>query len=398
MSLPILVMIGGARGNTAPQPAVKVRFLSAGIDQFAADLYAQLAAEKGNIFFSPASISTAFGMAYAGARGQTAQQIARVLHFEQAPDRLNAEFATLLAGWKRGGDKYQLAVANAFWGQQGYSFSPVFSRDLQSVYGAAMHEVDFHNPPAAREAINGWVQQQTRDKVKDLIPPDGVDSSTVLALTNAVYFKAAWDAQFLETATRPEPFHLSDGSSPNVPMMHQMGGFRCFKGEDFAALEMTYADRAFSMIAFLPDRPDGLEEFERSLTAKNLELWARKIDKAGRIDVQVSFPKFKMTEQISLPSVLSHMGMPLAFSRGADFSGINDGREPLVITAAFHKAYVDVNEKGTEAAAASGIAVGRAALLRQPPAFKADHPFVFLIRDNRSESVLFMGRVTDPRV
>ena len=287
-------------------------------------------------------------------------------------------------------------MANAFWGQQGYQFSPAFNHLLQTNYGAAMHEVNFHDSQAARAVINRWVEHQTQEKIKDLIPPDGVGPATVLVLTNAVYFKAAWDRQFGEAATRPEPFHLPDGKTADVPMMHQMAEFRYFKDDAFAALEMTYAHEMFSMIAFLPDQPDGLEAFEKSLTADHLDAWARQIERASRTDVLVSLPKFKMTEEMSLSAVLSRMGMPLAFSAQADFSAMNDGKEPLFITAAYHKAYVDVNEKGTEAAAATGLVIGRAALPRQVPTFKADHPFLFIIRDNRSGSILFMGRVANP--
>jgi len=398
ITVPLLVAATVVSGNTTPVPAPQEGSVSKGNNQFAADLYAQLRNEGGNLFFSPASISTAFAMAYAGSRGQTAQQIARVLHFEEPPDKLNADFARLLAGWNSGAKEqgYQLAVANAFWGQQGYPFSPAFNHLLQTSYGAGMHEVNFRDSEAARAAINRWVEQQTQDKIKDLIPPRGVGPATVLVLTNAVYFKAAWDHQFREAATRPEPFRLQGGKTADVPMMHQLAEFRYLKGDAFAALEMTYAQEMFSMIVFLPDPTDGLEAFEKSFTADHLEAWARQLGGASRTDVLVSLPKFKMTEEISLPTVLSRMGMPLAFSGQADFSAMNDGKEPLFITAAYHKAYVDVNEKGTEAAAATGIAVGRAALPRQIPTFKADHPFVFVIRDNHSGSVLFMGRVVNP--
>lgn len=384
-------------GETAP-PAVQTAAVTASNNQFATALYSQLSGHEGNIFFSPASIASAMAMTYAGARGPTAQEIARVLHFDLPPEQLNAAFGQLLKQWNGGADRpYQLAVANAFWGQQGYPFSPVFSHVLQASYGASVHDVNFRESEAARQIINKWVADQTQGKITDLMPPDAIDASTVLALTNAIYFKAAWDQPFYEQATRPGPFTLSGGKSADVPMMHQMAEFRYLKEAGFSALQMPYADDAFSMIAFLPDANDGLPAFEKSITAEKLDQWLQRLHQSTARDVRVTFPKFKMTQQIDLRKVLSEMGIKLAFSPAADLSGMNDGKERLLITAAVHKAYVDVNEKGTEAAAATGIAAGRAALINNIATFTADHPFLFVIRDNRSGSILFMGRVQSPK-
>ena len=391
----LLILAPFVRGNAAPRAE---NGLSKEHNQFALDLYVQLRGQQGNLFFSPASISTAFAMAYAGARGQTAEQIARTLHFDQPADKLNSNFSALLGSWRSGQDEhhYRLSVANAFWGQNGYPFAPAFNRILQSDYGAAIHTVNFAQPEQARRQINQWVQEQTHDKIRDLMPSGAIDRSTVLALTNAIYFKAQWDHRFNKAATYPQAFKLPGGQSVQTPMMHQRESFPYFAGNGFKALEMSYAERGFSMLVLLPDQVEGLPALEKSLTAKSLDELFTRFGSAESGDVQVSFPKFKVSEETDLRAVMSKMGLSLPFSPQADFSGMNDGREPLFITAALHKAYVDVDEYGTEAAAATGLAVGRAALPQQTPVFNADHPFLIIIRDNRSGSILFMGRVMNP--
>jgi serpin B len=373
--------------------------MAKGTNAFGVDLYHQVAQGSGNLFFSPASISTAFGMAYAGAKGQTAQEMAKVFRFDPSPRKVGEETASLLKQWNApGADRgYQLAVANALWGQQGYPFLPGFTTQLQSDWGADLHTVDFKQTEAARETINQWVEKQTQNKIKDLIPSGGIDASIRLVLTNAVYFKAAWDEQFQLRATQPGEFKLAEGKSVDVPMMHQMARFGYLKTDDFSALQMNYAKGELSMIVFLPKKPNGLGEFEKSLTDENLKAWIDHLRQGRSTEVRVSFPKFKMTEELQLSRELSRMGMPRAFSSGADFSGMNGGAEPLNLSEAFHKAYVDVNEEGTEAAAATAIGVRATAMPMLEATFTADHPFFFVIRDNESGTILFVGRVVDPR-
>ena len=394
----LLAGLAAAAASDANAPAPQGPHVADSINQFAIHFYTQVRGQEGNLFFSPASISTALAMVYSGAGGQTAQQIAQVLHFDGPPPKVNAEFAALLARWNSaaGAHHYQLSVANALWGRQGYPFAAPFQQSLQANYGAAMHVVDFRQSEAARQTINRWVESQTQDKIKDLLPAGSVGPATRLVLANAIYFKAPWDLQFSPSATRLQPFHLADSKSESVPMMHQVASFPYLKATGFSALQMTYADASFSMIVLLPDRADGLAALEESLTSEKLDQWTQELAKSRRM-VRVSFPKFTVTQAIDLTSDLKVMGMPLAFSRSADFSPMNDGKEPLWIDRAIHKAFVDVNEQGTEAAAATAITMRAAAALPQNVAeFTADHPFLFVIRDSQSGSILFMGRVVNP--
>lgn len=373
--------------------------MASGISTFGTDLYRQLAGREGNLFFSPASVSSAFGMAYAGARGKTAQQMAAVFHFDPSPQNVGAQTAKLLNAWNAPGEDrgFQLAVANALWGQQGYPFLPAFVDLLHQNWGADLHTVDFQQSEAARQTINQWVEKQTQEKIKDLIPSGGIDGSMRMVLTNAVYFKAAWDEQFSPRATQPGAFKLAEGKEIQVPMMHQMARFGYLKGDDFAALQMNYARGKLSMIVLLPDRIDGLAQFEQTLSETKLSGWIDALGKGHSSEVQVSFPKFKMTEELQLSRELAKMGMDLAFSSGADFSGMNGGAERLQLGEAFHKAFVDVNEEGTEAAAATAIGIRATAMPVVQATFTADHPFVFVIRDNESGAILFMGRLANPK-
>jgi serpin B len=387
-----------ASSDPGPAPA-HLQQLVTDQNRFAVDFYQQVQGSEGNLFFSPASLSTALGMTYAGARGQTAQQMAQAMRFDLPPEQLHPAFAWLVrdlngAGGSRG---YTLDVANALWGQKGYAFVPSFNQLLETDYGAALHPLDFSaSPEASRRTINQWVEQHTHNKIKDLIPSGALDQYTRLVLTNAIYFKGKWDRQFKTEQTRPQPFKLSDGKTVDVPMMHQMKGFRLLQGDGFAALEMPYVGGDLSMVVFLPEKADGLGAFEKQITADRLAGWIDSMHKATPTDVVVTFPKFTFTRSIALKPILSRMGMPLAFSREADFSGMNGGKEPLYISDAFHQAFVKVDEEGTEAAAATGVGMA-AASVRVAPAFTADHPFVFVIRQNLTGSILFMGRVVSPQ-
>lgn len=371
--------------------------MSAGMNQFGLDLYQKLASKDGNVFFSPASISSAMAMAYAGARGQTAEQIAKVMHFDEPADKLSSQFAQVLHDWNAPRDDYRLAMANAMWGQKGYPFVPAFNQLLERDYGAGIHEVDFAQSEQARQAINEWVSKQTQGKITELIPSGAIHSMTRLVLANAIYFKAAWDQPFQQNATRPMPFKLPGGQTADTPMMYQSAPFHYDKEPDFAALEMSYAHKRFSMIVLLPDKADGLPGLEKSLTFQKLNDWTRKLATGRMQEVRVAFPKFKMTRELQLATTLSAMGMPLAFTPQADFSGMNAGTESIFIGDVFHKAYVDVNEAGTEAAAATGITMRATALAVNPPSFVTDHPFLFVIRDNQAGTNLFMGRVVNPQ-
>lgn len=413
----IAVSLFGADRSTNRKGTDK-QMIVQGNNSFALGLYDKLRQDQGNLFCSPYSISTALAMTYAGAKGQTETQMAEVLHLpvtapveaiHSAPKKtgltglilskedFHSTFGAMIKDLNARGEKgaYQLTVANALWGQKDYGFLDEFVQLIKDHYDGNLNEVDFVTAAeAARKTINTWVEEQTSNKIKNLIGPGVLDSLTRLVLTNAIYFKGNWARQFKKENTKDAPFALSDASKVNVPMMNQTADFGYMEDKDFQALELPYVDDELSMIIFLPKKVDGLAEFEKKLTHENLTKWQARLRKR---EVIVAVPKFKLTSQFSLAAVLSAMGMGNAFSAGADFSGIN-GRRDLFISAVIHKAYVDVNEEGTEAAAATAVTMKLTSVMPQrPTVFRADHPFLFLIRDNQSRSILFLGRLTNPK-
>jgi serpin B len=363
---------------------------------FAIDLYAQLRGREGNLFLSPYSISTAAAMTYAGARGETAEQMAKTMHFTLSQERLHPALAALTRDLQ-GGDKkpaYELAIANALWGQKGRGFRAEFLKLNKECYGAGLNEVDFQQTDAARKTINAWVKDKTRGKISELLQPEDINARMELALTNAVYFKGEWAAPFSKNSTTKKKFHTEGDKTVDVPMMSQTNGFKFLEQADFAALELPYAGDRLSMVVFLPRKQDGLAEWEKSLTADKLKDWLAKL---SRDLVSVELPRFKTRARFSLVPTLSDMGMKLAFSEDADLSGISDSPTHQLVTAV-HEAFVEVNEEGTEAVAATGKDKDKGGDHKEPVAkkFRADHPFFFLIRDTKSGSILFMGRVTNP--
>jgi serpin B len=368
-----------------------------GNNAFAVALYHQLSRQDGNLFFSPESISTALAMVYAGARGNTASEMASALHFTLPPEQLHPAMGALLRDLNAAHSDYQLNVANALWAQQGYTFLDEFLDLLKSDYGAGIQQVDFKSAPeAARSTINQWVEQKTQDKIKDLLAPGSLRPDTRLVLTNAIYFKGNWQTQFDKTQTKSEDFYLSQTKSIAAPLMHREGSFGYFDGGTFQVLEIPYKSKALSLIVLLPKERSGLPGLEASMTASNMQQWLSRVAPVSKVIVTI--PRFKSTQEFELSNALRALGMPQAFGGGADFSGMT-GKRDFAISAVIHKAFVDVNEEGTEAAAATAVTM-RALAMRAPgppsPVFRADHPFVFLIRDNGSRSILFMGRMTVP--
>lgn len=395
--IPCLVLLRAQGTETKAMNAADRKVVVAGNNAFAVALYGQLRNQSGNLFFSPESISTALAMAYAGARGDTASQMAKTLHFTLPLDQLNPAMGALLRDLNTTHQNYQLNVANALWAQQGYTFLDSFLNVLKTDYGAGLNQVDFKGATeAARLTINQWVEKKTQDKIKDLLQPGALRSDTRLVLTNAIYFKGDWETQFDKAQTKNEVFFLTPTQTTTTPLMHREGGFSYFNGGSFQALEIPYKSKELSIIIFLPKDRGGLSELERSLTASNLQQWLHQLGPVPK--VIVTLPKFKSTQQFELGATLRAMGMPAAFGGGADFSGMT-GKRDFAISEVIHKAYIDVNEEGTEAAAATAVTM-RALAMRPveqaPPIFRADHPFVFLIRDNRSDSILFMGRMANP--
>lgn len=396
LSVPLLCALAAvAPGQEKIRPNEDVAQVVRGNDEFALQLYRQLARKEGNLFYSPYSVSTALAMTYAGARGQTAEQMKTALHFHLEPDRLHAGFAALGDHLNAGAAKrpFQLSVANRLWGQKDYGFLPAFTQLTQKYYHAGLEEVDFDQPEQARKTINGWVDKETRDKIKDLIPAGILNPLTRLVLTNAIYFKAPWLNPFNPKSTREGSFTRADGSKVKAALM--AGGFRARYADvgDCGVLELPYEGRAQSMVLLLPAKNDGLPALEAQLSAHRLGQWLGKL-RTHQVDVRL--PRFKVTAEFLLNDALKKLGMTDAFDvRKANFSGLTT-REQVYIRAVLHKAFVEVNEAGTEAAASTAVVI-EARSLPPPATFHADHPFLYLIRDNATGSILFVGRLADPQ-
>ncbi|MCK4626665.1 MAG: serpin family protein, partial [Phycisphaerae bacterium] len=318
-------------------------------------------------------------------------------------DRVHPAFGALikkLNAPRKGHDgkpAYELVVANALWGQKGYPFKEEFTKTVKANYDAGLEEVDYVKATeASRKKINAWVEKKTKQKIKNLIPRGVVNPDTRLVLTNAIYFKSNWAEKFNKHATRDEAFTLSADKTVKTPMMRQQKRHGYMETDTFQAVDLMYRYGDLSMTIFLPKKADDLAAFEKTLTARNLTKW---LGQFKRETVQLTLPKFKFTSQFSLPETLKKMGMTDAFSEAAaDFSGMTTA-DKLFISDVIHKAFVAVDEEGTEAAAATAVIMALEAAPRpkQPKVFKADHPFVFMIRHRATGSILFMGRVMNPK-
>jgi serpin B len=405
--LGLLLMVGsscgpgsGGPGSVQRPPVVvtaDVRSIAANNDRFALELYGRLRTmREDNLVFSPASLSTALAMTYAGARGKTAEEMARVLHFDLPPEKLHAVFGDLLRAWDAEGKQQgcRLVVANRLWGQQGFHFLPGFLDVTRDRYGAELAQVDFAGKAeSARERINGWVEEKTQGKIHELVPSGVLDGTTRLVLTNAIDFKGMWTDPFLKPLTKVDTFHVPGGRKAEVPLMYQEGHFRYTAGDGLKLLELPYANSELAMVLLLPDAVDGLPALEARLTGENLYLWQAGLRPR---EVKVFLPRFTLESRLQLADTLEAMGLSRAFKAGeADLSGIA-GDQGLFLSAAIQKAFIDVNEEGTEAAAATDINVKATEAIEGPPVFRADHPFLFMIRDRRTGSLLFLGRLVNP--
>jgi len=367
-----------------------------GNSTFGFDLYQQLKKSEGNLFFSPYSISTALAMTYAGARNQTEKEMAKVLHLSLQQEPLHSAFSKLQSHLNTIQNKgfIKLSIANSLWAQEGYPFLDSFLNLNKKYYGAGLNFVDFaKKTETARKTINIWVENQTQQKIKELIKPGVLDPLTKLVLCNAIYFKGNWSSQFDKKRTRDADFFISPDTTIKAPMMSQKSEYKFRVFSSFNAIELPYENNDLSMIIFLPKKIDGLAEVEKDLTNENVKAWIDKLTETHKSEVFVSIPKFKTTCEFELSKTLAEMGMPSAFAiTPADFSGMT-GKQDLFISNVIHKAFVDVNEEGTEAAAATAVTMR---LISMPPEFRADHPFVFTIRENQTGSILFVGRILDP--
>ena len=371
---------------------------------FGFDLYQRLRQKPGNLVMSPSSITTALTMAWGGAQGETAAQMRKVLHLEGTPDEVMATSGQLARSLQDPARPIVFRIANQLFGEKDYKLIPAFVEKTRAAFGAPIELLDFKTKPEqARGHINQWVEGKTEHRITNLIPPGGLEADTRLVLVNAIYFLGDWDTPFKHESTFPAPFHLTASEKKDVPTMNRMGGFRIAQKDGVTALEIPYKGGEMSMMLLVPDEIEGLAAVEGALDARKLEALV------GAMTVEtvwLSLPKFevKPEESLSLGEPLTALGMTLAFDRKkADFTGIANPPNPddrLVIAKVYHKGFVKVDEKGTEAAAATsvGIAVGGAMASPQAPPrrLKADRPFLFLIRDKASGLVLFLGRVSDP--
>lgn len=393
----MLVVASAFAGETVDEKAL-VRDQNA----FAMALYHALPSADGNVFLSPYSISTALAMTYAGARGSTEAQMAKSLRFSLSQSKLHPAFASLEARVReiQASGNVELRVANSIWPAKGYKFQHAFLSLLKRDYDASITPIDYGRTEAARSMINGWVEKKTHRKIRNLIPRGGLDPRTRMTIVDAIYFYGKWKRPFSPRATSIEPFHRSSRSTLRAPLMRKTDAFGYAENADLQILELPYVGGEISMLVVLPKSVDGLAKIERRLTAANFDEWVGMLNEQ---EVRVSLPKFETAAMVELRSTLESMGMTDAFNPArADFSGMTSAAgssEGLYIGAVYHKAYVDVKEEGTTAAAATGVTMMPTAMrvpVKPPPVFRADHPFLFFIRDAETGSILFIGRIVDP--
>ena len=376
--------------------------LAQGNNTFALNLYQQLRSEPGNLFLSPYSISAALAMTYAGAEDQTAEEMGSTLGFLLVDESLHPAFNALdqhLAGLADAempddiGDPFQLTIANALWGQKDFHFESDFLDRLAENYGAGLRLLDYiTQPEESRQTINKWVSDQTKEKIQELIPQGAIDGDTRMVLSNAIYFKATWLEAFNKELTEDGIFYSLNGEKNPVQMMSQGSdtNLRYFEGVDFQAVELPYIGGQVSMLVLIPDQGK-FDVFESVISSYVLDMI---LDDMAYTPVMLHFPSFEYEAELSLARTLSAMGMPTAFSEAADFSGMT-GSKDLFISDVFHKAYVSVDEEGTEAAAATAVLMKLTSMPENPIELTVDRPFLFFIRDHQTNSILFMGRVVE---
>ncbi|MBN2543393.1 serpin family protein [bacterium] len=388
----IIAIAGCKTSNEASSQ--DLRLVVEGNTQFALELYSQLRETDGNLFFSPYSISTALSMTYAGAKGNTALEMEKTLHFTMTQEGTQPSFHSLKSKFEKTpkGGKFQLYIANSIFPQVDHSFLPEYTDLLKKYYGITVTPVNYASAAeGARQLINRWVEDQTRSKIKDLIMEGDLDKNTLLTLVNAIYFKGNWLTRFDPDLTGEKDFIMLSGDKARVPMMMQSGKFKYKELDNAQVLELPYDGEHASMFIVLPREADGIVELENSLTTKNLREWFSGLTLE---ELVLYLPRFEITwGTIDLKQPLLDLGMIDAFAPGeADFSGM-DGTKDLFISLVLHNAFIEVNEEGTEAAAATAVVMTKGP---GPKTFRADHPFIFMIKENTTGSILFLGRLMEP--
>jgi len=413
LTLLIIIIIGGIfvfrEGIVSlPESKPKLSDIKNVVDannQFALDYYSKLKSkDSGNIFFSPFSISSAFVMTYEGAKSETAEEMRSVFYFPEDSNLRRTEYASIFDELNKGDKKYKLSSANALWAQQDYQFSKDYFDNVEKYYSGKATNLDFKkDPEGSRITINSWVENQTNEKIKDLIPSGLINTMTKLVLTNAIYFKGEWVKQFNKNDTKEENFRTSNGGAVKAQMMQRTDDeaiFNYAENSNLQILEMPYSGNELSILLLLP-KNDNLTKLESILSTKNISDWKKNLEEQR---VKIYIPKFKFETKYFMADDLKEMGMPLAFSDSTDFSGMTaSGKKDLKIDEAIHQAFVEVNEEGTEAAAATAVTMaplGAAGPQKEPkiPIFRADHPFIFLIQQKSTGNILFMGRVVNPNL
>ncbi|MEK6981324.1 MAG: serpin family protein [Candidatus Micrarchaeota archaeon] len=360
-------------------------------NQFAFDLYSKQKTNDENVFFSPYSISSALAITYEGAKGQTAQEIQKVFYFSENESVRRSGFASIYNNLNKANKSYNLSTANALWIQKDYSILQSYKDIVKNYYGAEATNVDFVNQlEQSRLMINNWIENETNQKIKDMIGPNDLDQNIRLIITNAIYFKGSWETKFDKSLTKEEDFEVTSTKIVKAQMMKKTKSFNYFEDERLQILELPYKDNELSMLIILPK--EEMTSLESNLSLENLNRWKQKMQTQ---EVDVSIPKFKFQSKYYLGKNLIDLGMSTSFdSSKADFSGIT-GNKDLSISEVIHQAFVEVNEEGTEAAAATAVEM-KPMTLPSPPVFKADHPFIFIIQDKGTGSIIFIGKVNDP--
>lgn len=362
-------------------------------NEFALDLYREIDKEGENTFFSPYSVSAALSMTYEGADGETAKEMRKVLHLPENDTARTSSFARLHNLFNLNKD-YELKTANALWPQENYPFLDTYLRTNKEYYGAKIEKLDYTDKESreeAREKINNWVEDKTEGKIKKLIKKSTLTSYTRLVLTNAIYYKADWLEEFDKELTNKDPFYTSPEEKTNVSMMTHDGPkkFNYTETQNLKALELPYKGNT-SMVIFLPKERFGLQEIKNNLSLEKINEIEQNM---SRKEINVFLPKFEFKKDYSLKENLKNMGIQKAFTEGADFSKMTGSRD-LFISSVDHKSYIKVNEEGTEAAAATSVVMERTSAITKD--FKANHPFLFMIKEDKTDSILFMGKLEDP--
>jgi serpin B len=391
--------------KTPPAPSVTatpeaVAEVAAGFNAFGIDLYRKVSTTPGDQVISPASVAVALAMTHAGARGDTAKEMEAALHVTRPVAELQAAVGTMLAGWNEPKEHVEIAVANRLFGEATVPYEPAFLDLSRTVFAAPLEPVDWKGAhEAARTKVNDWVEDRTHDRIQELLPPGAVDSSTRLVLVNAIYFKSQWANPFPEHATKPAPFFAGKGSH-DVPTMHITDYFTLTESaaDGVQVVELRYGDPGFAMTLVVPLAKDGLPKVEAALTSEKLASWTGALTGER---IALSVPKFRIApaDGLRLSAALGELGIRKVFGAEADLTGIAPASEQLQLAEAYHKGFIAVDEKGTEAAAATAMAAraGSAMPSTEPREIKVDRPFLYFVRDTRSGLVMFMGRVVDPK-